>query len=173
MSWWMKGIYDTCSLITIDKLLREKQSLSRHFPKKLLALEVSLSADQMYEETAERMRGLVEICPPPPMAKLASLLSTAALSKSLSQVDILVFATAVHAGLTVVTGDLRLAKMARQHNLEVGNLALILRELVLTEKLTPSEAESLLQGLADRKDFLLGIPNPTWSDLKEYTFLDK
>jgi hypothetical protein len=55
MSWWKTAIYDTCSLITLDKLLQERRSLSRYFPKKLLALEVSLSADQMYEEIAERM----------------------------------------------------------------------------------------------------------------------
>lgn len=67
MSWWKTAIYDTCSLITLDKLLQERRSLSRYFPKKLLALEVSLSADQMYEETAERMRELVEICEPPPL----------------------------------------------------------------------------------------------------------
>lgn len=47
MSWWKTAIYDTCSLITLDKLLQERRSLSRYFPKKLLALEVSLSADQM------------------------------------------------------------------------------------------------------------------------------
>ena len=63
MSWWTTAIYDTCSLITLDKLLQERRSISRYFPKKVLALEVSLSADQMYSETAERMGELVE-CPP-------------------------------------------------------------------------------------------------------------
>ena len=172
MSWWTTAIYDTCSLITLDKLLQERRSLSRYFPKKLLALEVSLSADQMYEETAERMRELVEICEPPPLTELASLLSSAGLPKSLSDVDKLVFATAVHTELAVVTGDLRLAKVVRKRKLEVGNMALILKELVQTKKLKSAVVESLLQGLADRKDYLLGIPNPTWSDLKDYTFPD-
>ena len=172
MSWWTTAIYDTCSLITLDKLLQERRSISRYFPKKVLALEVSLSADQMYSETAERMGELVEICPPPPLTELASLLSTSGLPKSLSDVDKLVFATAVHTEIAVVTGDKRLAKAVRKHGQDVGNLALILQELVLTNKLRSSLVEKLLQGLADRKDYLLGIPNPTWSDLKSYTFPD-
>ena len=173
MSWWKTAIYDTCSLITLDKLLQERRSLSRHFPKKLLAVEVSLSADQMYKETAERMRELVEICEPPPLTELASLLWSVGLSKSLSDVDKLVFATAVHTDLPVVTGDLRLAKLLRNRKLEVGNMALILKELVETKKLTSAVVESLIQGLANRKDYLLGIPNPTWSDLKDYTFPER
>jgi hypothetical protein len=172
MSWWKKAIYDTCSLITLDKLLQERRSLSRYFPKKLLALEVSLSADQMYEETAERMGELVEICQPPPLTELANLLSSSGLPKSLSDVDKLVFATAVHSELAVVTGDIRLAKAVRKRGQDVGNMALILQELVQTKKLKSSVVEALLQGLADRKDYLLGMPSPTWSDLKEYTFPD-
>jgi hypothetical protein len=95
------------------------------------------------------------------------------LSKSLSDVDKLVFATAVHTDLPVVTGDLRLAKLLRNRKLEVGNMALILKELVETKKLTSAVVESLIQGLANRKDYLLGIPNPTWSDLKDYTFPER
>jgi hypothetical protein len=172
MSWWKTAIYDTCSLITLDKLLLERRSLSRYFPKKVLALEVSLSADQMYEETAERIGEHVEICEPPPLTELAGLLSSSGLPKSLSDVDKLVFATAVHSELAVVTGDIRLAKAIRKQGLNVGNLALILQELVQTRKLKSSVVESLLQGLADRKDYLLGIPNPKWSDLKSYSFPD-
>ena len=170
MSWWKTAIYDTCSLITLDKLLQERRSLSRYFPKKVLALEVSLSADQMYLKTAERMSELVEICPPPPLTELANLLLS--LPKSLSDVDKLVFATAVHSDLAVVTGDIRLAKAVRKRGLDVGNMALILQELVQTKKIKSSVVETLLQGLADRKDFLLGIPNPTWADLMDYSFPD-
>jgi hypothetical protein len=52
-------------------------------------------------------------------------------------------------------------------------MALILKELVETKKLTSAVVESLIQGLANRKDYLLGIPNPTWSDLKDYTFPER
>lgn len=170
MSWWMTALYDTCSLITLDKLLQDRPSLSRWFPKKLLALEVSLSADQMYAETAERVKEFVELCPLPIPTELGIPLSSAGLSKAISDVDKLVFATAVHSKLAVVTGDKRLAKAIQQQGLEVGNIALILRELVETKKLKSIAVEKMLQGLADRKDYLLGIPNPKWSDLRDYTF---
>lgn len=172
MSWWKTAIYDTCSLITFDKLIQERRSIARLFPKKVLALEVSLSADQMYQETADRMRERIEIIEPPPLTELASLLSTAGLPKSLSDVDKLVYATVVHGQIAAVTGDIRLAKAIRQRGLDVGNMALILKELVQTNKIKSSVVESLLQGLADRKDFLLGMPKPTWDDLKDYTFPD-
>lgn len=172
MSWWKTAIFDTCSLITLDKLLEERRTLARYFPKKVLALEVSLSADQMYKETAERMRELVEICEPPPLMELANLLSSSRLSKALSDVDKLVFATAVHAKIAVVTADTRLAKEIRKRGLVVGNMALILKELVQTRRLKSAVVESLLQKLADRKDYLLGIPNPTWSNLEDHTFPD-
>lgn len=172
MSWWKTAIYDTCSLITLDKLLQERHTLSRYFPKKVLALEVSLSADQMNSETADRMRELVEICPPPPLTELANLLSSSGLPKSLSDVDKVIFASAVHSDLAVVTGDKRLAKAVRRRGLDVGNMATILLELVQSKKLKSSSVEELLQGLADRKDYLLGKPNPTWNDLKNYTFPD-
>ena len=103
MSWWKTTLYDTCSLITLDKLLQDRPSLSRWFPKKFLALEASLSADQMYSETAERMKEIVEHCPLPTPTELANLLSSARLSKALADVDKLIFATAVQSGLAVVT----------------------------------------------------------------------
>lgn len=172
MSWWKTALYDTCSLITFDKLLQDRPSLSRRFPKKLLVLEVCLSADQMYAETAERLKERVEHYPLPTPTELAGLLSSAGLSKALADVDKLIFATAVHSGLAVVTGDKRLAKAVQQKGLVVGNIALILQELVTTKRLKSSVVEKMLQGLSDRKDYLLGLPKPTWNDLKNYTFPD-
>ncbi len=32
MSWWETALYDTCSLITLDKLYQERPSLSQFFP---------------------------------------------------------------------------------------------------------------------------------------------
>ncbi len=31
MSWWETALYDTCSLITLDKLYQERPSLSQFF----------------------------------------------------------------------------------------------------------------------------------------------
>ena len=170
MSWWTTAIYDTCSLITLDKLLQERRSLSRCFPKKLLALEVSLTADQMYADTATRMRELVEICPLPPPVDLKVLLTSADLSKSLSEVDKLLFATAVHTRRAVVTGDRRLALALRRQDLVVGNMALVLKDLVQMTKLTSPVVEVLLQRLAEQRDFVLGTPTPTWNDLRDSEF---
>jgi predicted nucleic acid-binding protein len=172
MSWWKTALYDTCSLITLDKVIQERRTFSRHFPKKILSLEESFSADQMREDTAVRMRELVEICQLPPTTELAQLLSSSGLSKALSDVDKLVFATAVHSGIAVVTGDKRLARAIQGKGLVAGNMALILKELVETKKLKSTAVEKILHGLADRKDYLLGIPRPKWDDLKKYTFPD-
>jgi hypothetical protein len=86
--------------------------------------------------------------------------------------DKLVYATAVHSDLAVVTSNKGLAKAVRRRGLEVGNIALILQELVRNRKLKASVVERMLQDLADRKNYLLGIPNPAWEDLKAHTFPD-
>ena len=171
MSWWKPAIYDTCSLITLDKLFQERKSIARFFPQRVLALEVALSEDQMYAETAARLRPRIDVCEPPRLADIAAILSAAVLPKSLSEVDKLVFATAVHSKRAVVTGDRRLARAVQEHALEVGDMAVILQELVVDGKLTVSIAEKLLAGLATRQDYVLGIPSPTWDDLKNYKFL--
>ena len=170
MSWWKTALFDTCSLITLDKMLQDRPSLSRWFPKKLLALEASLSADQMQNEIAERMWEIVELCPLPTPNELSNLLSSAGLSKALSEVDKLVFSTAVHFKLSVVTGDKRLAKSIQHRVLDVGNMPLILQELATTKKLKSSSVEKILRDLANRKDYLLGMHNPTLNDLKAHTF---
>jgi len=46
----------------------------------------------------------------------------------------------------------------------------ILKELVVGRRLTQKACDDLLLGLAARKDLILGIPNPTWDDLKAYRF---
>ena len=111
MSWWTKALYDTCSLITLDKLLLDRPGLSSQFPKGILALEESLSEGQMEKETALRIQGRVTLSPLPD--ELRAILASAQLSKVLSNIDGLVFATAVKASLAVVTADKRLAKSVR------------------------------------------------------------
>jgi predicted nucleic acid-binding protein len=165
MSWWKTALYDTCSIITLDKLLLERASLARHFPTSIAALEVSFTAEQLREDTVKRMRERVTICPLPPTAELTSILTSASLSKRLADVDKLVFAAAVHHSLAVVTADKRLAKAVQAKKLQVANVAIVLRELVMAKKLTKTICEKLLSGLVARKDFLLGTPTPTRTDL--------
>lgn len=170
MSWWKTALYDTCSLITLDKLLLDRPSLSRQFPSDILALDESFTTDQMREETAERMRERVTLQELPSPADLAALLSAAQLSRALAAVDTLVYATAVHVQIEVVTADKRLARAIKGQGLQVGNIAIILKELVAGKRLTEKACEKVLVALAARKDFILGLPNPTWTDLKDYTF---
>ena len=170
MSWWKTALYDTCSLITLDKLLLERAALARHFSTSIMALEESFTVDQLREETAKRMRTRVTMCPLPTPAQLASLLASPRLSKALAQVDRLVYATAVQGRLAVVTADTRLAKALRAKKIRVGNTALILQELVFTKKLSETGCEKLLVGLASHKDYLLGTPTPCWADLRDYSF---
>jgi hypothetical protein len=172
MSWWKTAIYDTCSLITLDKLIQGRPSLTRSLPKKILALEVSFSAEQMLEETSKRMKARTEFFSLPSPTELANLLLTSGLPKTLSDVNKLIYATSVRSEIAVVTRDRGLARAIQQRKLNVGNVGSILRDLVETKKLRSTAAESMLIDLAARKDYLLGIPNPTWDRLKDYTFPD-
>ncbi|MDP7018826.1 MAG: hypothetical protein QGG36_23700 [Pirellulaceae bacterium] len=174
MRWWTKNaLYDTCSLITLDKLLIERPALARHFPKRILALEKSFSADQLREETVQRMQDRVTHQELPPTNDLATILTSAGLPKALAEVDTLIYATSVHFSLSVVTGDRQLARAVRDAGLQVGNMAMILRELVQSNKLAASGCERLLRALADRNELLLGSPSPTWDELEQHTFPDR
>ena len=173
MYWWTKALYDTCAIITLDKLLLERPAFVRHFPKRILVLEKSFSADQLREATIQRMQDRVTFQELPSTRDLTRILSTAGLSKALAAVDTLIYATSVHFGLSVVTGDQRLGRAARDAGLQVGNMAMILRELVNGNKLAISGCEQLLKTLADRNDLLLGTASPTWDELKKHTFPDR
>ena len=173
MKWWTKALYDTCSLITLDKLLLERAAFARHFPKRILALEKSFSADQLREETVQRMQDRVTLQELPSTSDLTTILSSAGLPKALAEVDTLIYATSVHFGLSVVTGDRQLGRAVRDAGLHVGNMAMILHELVQSRKLAASGCERLLKALADRNDLLLGTPSPSWEELKKHTFPDR
>ena len=173
LAWWKRSLFDTCSLISLDKLLLERKSLSRIFPKSILALEQSFSEDQMRKQTATRVRRLVTIQELPSAKELALVFSSGELSTALSEVDKLVYATSAHFKLSVVTADRRLGRAVREAGLDVTDMASVLRELVQTNKLSADSCMRLLQGLADRNDLLLGTPNPTWPELQAHSFPDR
>jgi hypothetical protein len=77
MCWWKTALYDTCLLITLDKLVLERAALEEHFPSSILALEGSLFADQLREETAQRMRSRVTICGLPTPNELSAIFASA------------------------------------------------------------------------------------------------
>ena len=173
MNWWKRSLYDTCSLITLDKLLLERPALSRHFPRSILALEVSLSPDQVGTNTLERMSERVTKYPLPDRAVLALIFSRVRLTPALTTADSLIYATAVHHRLSVVTGDHQLARAIRDADLTAANMSLILRELVHSGKLSISGCERLMVALANRGSFILGTPAPTWNDLLNHRFPDR
>jgi hypothetical protein len=172
MPWWKRALFDTCSIITLDKILLDRPRLLSQFPKTILALDESFTVEQMREDTAQRMKSRVTHCPLPPLTDLAAFLTAGALSKALSDVDKLVFATAAHSSLPVVTADKRLAKAIKKKKMTVGNVAMILKELTIAGKISQRSCERILLTLAARNDFLLGKPSSTWADLADYTFPD-
>jgi len=169
MSWWSDALYDTCSLITLDKILLDHVEIAAHFPS-ILALEKSLSGDQMREDTATRVRGRANIQDLPTVSELATILAAANLPKSLADADQLIYATAVHHKLRVVTGDKGLAKKLRQAKCRVGNVALVLQELVVTKAIAEGACETILNDLVVRSDIILGKEPPTWKSLQKHTF---
>ena len=173
MKWWMTALYDTCSIITLDKLLLDRPAFARFFPKKALALEKSFSADQLREETVERMKKRVSYHELPTTSDLTTILSSVGLPKALAEVDTLIYATSVRFGLSVVTGDRQLGRAIRDAGLQVGNMPMILRDLVHSKNLAESGCEKLLKALADRNDLLLGTPSPTWDELEKHTFPER
>ena len=172
MSWWKTAIYDTCSLITIDKICSEGVQFENLFPSSLLALEASFSDDGMYQTTAERMRSRVKFVELPPLHDFERILNGASLPLSLSEVDRSLFATCLHTNLPVVTGDRQLAKAITQNGLAVGDVPTILKDLVRARKLSQSGVMALIQKLAKKREFILRVPNPNIEDLRRHSFPD-
>lgn len=171
MPWWINALYDTCSLITLDKMLLAHPEMAVHF-QGVLAIEASLGADQLRRDTAVRMQPRVTSMEVPATPVLARILAAARLSQALAQIDKLVFVTAVHHELTVITGDKRLAQSVARQGLRVGNIALVLKTLVEGRQLLSEIAcNTLLADLVKRHDFILPVTRPqTWATLRQYTF---
>ena len=134
MDWWKSPLYDTLSLIRVDQLLSNRVATARHFLT-MLAIEVSLSPDQMEDEIAQRIMGRVEFLALPAPADLAAILEKAALPKSLSSVDALIYATAVRHQVAVITEDKRLTVAIRSAGLIAESIPALLKELAAPRSL--------------------------------------
>ena len=84
----------------------------------------------------------MSICPLPSTEELAAIFAAATLPRALSEVDRLVFAAAIHHQIAVVTADRRLARAIVARQYRTGDMALILRELVLTKRLSRKICEN-------------------------------
>ena len=170
MPWWTNALYDTCSLITPDKILLDHPEIEAHV-QPILSIEPCFQADQLRQETAARMQSRVDYLDMPDVPELTRILATAQLSKAIAQVDTFIYATAVHYQYTVITGDKRLAQALVRECLRVGNVALMLKTLVSNQVVSETACNAILADLVTRHDFILP-PNrlQTWATLRRYTF---
>lgn len=170
MDWWNQAIFDTCSVITLDKVRQISPQIGKYFPKTIQVIAATFSNDQLHKETAERMRNFVSLLETPANKDLSQIYKKFILSNSLSEVDKLVFATAVHNKVAVVTADRQLGRAILARVLKVNDMAGILRELVMDKRLAQSSCEKLLVELANRRDLILGTTTPSWNDLRKHKF---
>lgn len=171
MNWWMSALYDTCSLISLDELIQLEPAMSSHF-QRITVLEASFSKDRMREDRVSRMQPIATIQATPSVSEMAIVLKRVRLSVALSEVDKLIFATADHFDLPVITADKRLARALKLEGRQVANIALILQQLVAKRCLGQRACSTLLKTLALRNEFLLGNLPPEWKTLRDYTFPD-
>ena len=164
--WWTDALYDTCSVITVDKMLLDDPSLVRFFPS-MTTIEPCLATDNLNADVAERMRPHLALAELPGLDDILRL--TAGLPNSLSETDRVVFATAAHLKRSVVTGDKDLARALQRLKLAVGNIAMIIKELVESALLSTADCDKILAALDARKDAILPRPQ-TWVRLKTYRF---
>jgi hypothetical protein len=83
MPWWTNALYDTCSLITLDKILLDHAEMGAHF-QPLLSIEPCFRADQLRQEITARMQPRVTYLDMPSVSELTRILTTAKLSKALA-----------------------------------------------------------------------------------------
>ncbi len=152
-------------------MLLDHQDLETYFSS-IITLEDCLSKDKMRAETEVRLRPHVTLKDLPPIEDIVRIFNNANLPRSISEVDKLVYVTAIHHELSVITGDKALARAIVKQNSKVGNMAMVLKDLVLSNKISKQKCTTILNDLMNRKDFILPAKYPQkWSTLKEYKFL--
>jgi predicted nuclease of predicted toxin-antitoxin system len=169
VNWWDKALFDTCSLITLDKINLDHPEIMKHF-ETVRVIEPSLSSDNLYLATAERLRKFVHPIELPSVTVIAEILQHAQLSCSIAQVDQLIYAVAIHGSYAVVTADKDLAETMIKKGLHVGNMAIILHELFLDNKLKENQCNTIINDLAKRSDYILPPHDLSCHALKKFRF---
>lgn len=168
--WWDDAIWDNCSLITLDKALLDHPDLQARFFKRMTTIDVVLTDDNMRPETRSRVEPRISKRYELPSA-VEIIRLTSGLSKKLSQVDALIYATACTHRVPIVTGDSRLARVYEGKSLaRVGSFAGILKQLVEETSLTVDECNGILYDLEMRNEHILRELPQTWDILKDYQF---
>ena len=59
MDWWNQAVFDTCSVITLDKIRQIDPKIGKCFPKTIRVIDATFAEDQLREDTVNRMRPIV------------------------------------------------------------------------------------------------------------------
>ena len=59
MDWWNQAVFDTCSVITLDKIRQIDPKIGKCFPKTIRVIDATFAEDQLREDTVNRMRPVV------------------------------------------------------------------------------------------------------------------
>ncbi|MBM4320227.1 MAG: hypothetical protein FJ125_09755 [Deltaproteobacteria bacterium] len=168
--WWDDALFDTCSLITVDKVLAIEPVLAAHFSRQR-CLEANLSGDQLRPDAAARVRQRATLVELPPLTELARHLGSPHQPSSCSRVDRLVYASSRHYCIPVVTADRQLALALAREGLLAGNITCALRDLVLARYLSETRVVELLRALVAAREHLLpDSASPIWEALRTYSF---
>ncbi|MCC7493256.1 MAG: hypothetical protein IT204_12955 [Fimbriimonadaceae bacterium] len=158
-------------MITLDLLVQWDAGFREHVgaPR---CVAVSLSDDNLRPDTAGRLTTLVgPVVEPPDLLTTVGFLRTADLPRAVAEVDRVVYVTAAHHRLAVVTADRKLARAIAARHQRVGNMALILKELVTSRAMAAAACDSALARLAAQQEFLLPPSGPQgWTGLRSYRF---
>lgn len=168
--WWHEAIFDTCSLITLDKMFQDDPELEVFFPRLRSIVEV-FSSDNLKAEIRDRMRPRCEIVEGPGVERFLEILTGANAPLGMSDVDRLVYAASIHLKTGIVTGEKPMAKLCIREKVEVGNIATILQDLVTGGEITQSRCSQILLNLTRRGDYFLPSQDTqNWQSLKDYRF---
>jgi hypothetical protein len=155
MSWWNEALYDTCSLVTLDAVLRDHAEVRPYFPA-VLAVQASLATGHVRKETAAQIAQFARLCSLPPVKELNRILSVGRLPLALADVDRLIYAVAVYHRHHVITGNENLTVALAKCRLRAGTLARALKELASKGVLSQPRHDQIVAALAARNGLMAG-----------------
>lgn len=170
MTWWHTALFDSCSLITLDKMIQVSPGLERHFPPSVTVIKDSLEMDGVYPATISRLSERINRMDSIGGAVLENILAKIQVPLGLSQVDRIILANAIHFKMSVVTADRKMAITLRRLGTEVSNMALLLKGFVVEKFIDSREVERILQELANRGEILIHGSDLSWEALSQYEF---
>lgn len=165
---WKKSLFDTCSLVAVDRLLRGRHGLSRHLPKRIRSLDESLQPAQLSSETAERLRKRTDLLSAPSPQAFIRILRDAKFTAAASDYERQMFAAAVHHDLPVVTGERELSEELRNYGREAASFVGVLWTLASTGQITQPQCVSMTGCLLDCGVAPVGV-EATWESIEEHS----